>query len=418
VLDSKALALEVIERCQTLASFSEDAGSIRRTFLCPAMRDCHREITSWLAPLGAASKIDAAGNLRITYPASEPDAPRLLIGSHLDSIPNAGAYDGILGVVLAAALLSALEGRRLPYAIEVIGFSEEEGVRFGTPFLGSRALIGTLDDELLKRKDAQGISIRQALENFGLNPADTPQAALSRDALGYIEFHIEQGPVLESIGHPLGVVETIVGQSRLEITFVGHANHAGTTPMNLRHDAVAAAGEWICAVENHAKYTSDLVATVGAIQVKPGTGNVIAGEARLSLDVRHPVDAAREIAVEYLLREAEEIASRRGLKSIEKRLLEQPAVPMSDFLVKQVAQAVSQAGCEPYRMVSGAGHDAMIMATKVPTAMVFLRTPGGVSHDPEEAVAVGDVAKAIECGSHLLDQLANSTEFLRRTQHA
>jgi allantoate deiminase len=315
-------------------------------------------------------------------------------------------------------LLRALEGRRLPYAVEVIGFSEEEGVRFGTPFLGSRALVGTLDDELLKRNDAQGISIRQALEHFGLNPAEIPKAALPGDTLGYVEFHIEQGPVLESIGHPLGVVETIVGQSRLEITFVGHANHAGTTPMNLRHDAVAAAAEWISAVENHAKYTSDLVATVGAIQVNPGTGNVIAGEARLSLDVRHRGDAAREIAVEYLLREAEEIASRRGLKSTEKRLLEQPAVPMNPFLVNQVAQAVTQAGCEPYRMVSGAGHDAMIMAAKVPTAMVFLRTPGGVSHDPREAVAVADVAKAIECGGYLLDQLANSTEFLRRTQHA
>ncbi len=418
MLDSKALALEVIERCQTLALFSEDSGSTRRTFLCPAMRDCHREITSWLAPLGVTSKIDAAGNLRITYPSTEPDAPRLLIGSHLDTVPNAGAYDGILGVVLAISLLSALEGRKLPYAVEVIGFSEEEGVRLGTPFLGSRALVGTLNEELLKRKDAQGISIHQALKDFALNPAEIPLAALQEDALGYVEFHIEQGPLLESIGHPLGVVEAIVGQSRLEITFVGHANHAGTTPMHLRHDAVAAAAEWISAVENHAKYTSELVATVGAIQAKPGTGNVIAGETRLSLDVRHRVNEARKIAVGYLLCQAEEIATRRGLSAQSKLLLEQQAVPMDPLLVNQVAQAVSQAGCEPYRMVSGAGHDAMIMATKVPAAMVFLRTPGGVSHDPEETVGVGDVAKAIECGCNLLDQLANSTEFLRRAQHA
>jgi allantoate deiminase len=416
--DSKALALEVIERCQTLARFSEDAHSIRRTFLCPAMRDCHNEITSWLAPLGITSRIDAAGNLRITYPSGEADAARLLIGSHLDTVPNAGAYDGILGVVLAIALLTALEGRKLPYAIEVVGFSEEEGVRFGTPFLGSRALVGSLNEELLKRRDGQGVSIHQALEDFGLNPAEIPQAALQDGALGYLEFHIEQGPLLESIGHPLGVVEAIVGQSRLEITFVGHANHAGTTPMNLRRDAVAAAAEWISSVENHAKYTSELMATVGAIQVKPGTGNVIAGEARLSLDVRHRVDEARKIAVAYLLHQAEEIASRRGLGAQSKLLLEQPTVPMAAFLVNQVVRAVSQAGCEPYRMVSGAGHDAMIMAARVPSAMIFLRTPGGVSHDPEEAVAVGDVTKAIECGSHLLDQLANSTDFLQRTQHA
>jgi len=155
--DSKTLALEAIERCQALARFSEDAHSIRRTFLCPAMRDCHHEITGWLAPLGIPSRVDAAGNLRVTYPSAVPDAPRLLIGSHLDTVPNAGAYDGILGVVLAIALLSALDGRKLPYVMEVIGFSEEEGVRFGTPFLGSRALVGSLDEALLKRKDARGI---------------------------------------------------------------------------------------------------------------------------------------------------------------------------------------------------------------------------------------------------------------------
>jgi allantoate deiminase len=416
--DSKTLALEVIARCQALARFSEDAGSIRRTFLCPAMRDCHREIATWLEPIGVASHVDAAGNLHITYPAAERDAPRLLIGSHLDTVPNAGAYDGILGVVLAVALLNSLEGRRLSFIVEVIAFSEEEGVRFGIPFLGSRALVGTLSPELLSRKDAQGLSIHQAIESFGLDPLGIPQAAIGDDVLGYLEFHIEQGPLLESIGHPLGVVEAIVGQSRLEVIFEGHANHAGTTPMHLRQDAVAAAAEWISAVENHAKYTSELVATVGAIQVKPGTGNVIAGEARLSLDVRHRIDEARKIAVTYLLRQADEIAARRGLSARWKMLLEQQAVPMNLFLVAQVSQAVSRAGCEPYRMVSGAGHDAMIMAAKIPSAMIFLRTPGGVSHDPAEAVAVGDVTKAIECGRHLLERLAGSEEFLRRTQHA
>lgn len=416
--NSKTLALEVVERCQALARHSEDTGSIRRTFLCPAMRGCHQKITSWLAPLGASSRIDAAGNLRITYPSSEANAPRLLLGSHLDSVPNAGAYDGILGVVLAAALLSALEGRKLPYAVELVGFSEEEGVRFATPFLGSRALVGTLNADMLGRKDAQGVTIMEAIEGFGLNPLEIPEARIGENVLGYIEFHIEQGPLLESLGHPLGVVETIVGQSRLEVTFLGHANHAGTTPMHLRQDALAAAAEWICAVENHAKHTSELVATVGAIQAKPGTGNVIAGEARLSLDVRHRVDTARKTAVSYLLHEAEEIATRRGLTVRSRILLEQPAVPMNPFLVEQAAKAVSLAGCEAYRMVSGAGHDAMIMASRVPSAMIFLRTPGGVSHDPEESVAVADVAKAIECGCHLLERLANSEEFLRRKQHA
>src|SRR5271155_1370138 len=194
--DSEVLAREAIARCQILAGFSEDAGSIRRTFLCSPIRDCHRSISGWSAPLGATSTLDPVGNLRIVYPATEPDAPRLLIGSHLDTVPNAGAYDGVLGVVLPIALLGAVNGRELPFAIEVVGFSEEEGVRFSTPFIGSRALVGSLGEDLLSRHDAQGISIRQAIADFGLNPAEIPQAAIGGDVFGYLEFHIEQGPVL------------------------------------------------------------------------------------------------------------------------------------------------------------------------------------------------------------------------------
>ncbi len=356
----------------------------------------------------------------MVYPAATPDAPRLMIGSHLDTVPNAGAYDGVLGVVLPIALLGALNGRKLPFAIEVVGFSEEEGVRFSTPFIGSRALVGSLDENLLRRQDAQGISIRKAIEDFGLNPAEIAQAAMrdQDNVLGYVEFHIEQGAVLENAGRPLGVVEAIAGQSRMELYFVGHANHAGTTPMNLRHDALAAAAEWIGAVERRALSTTGLVATVGAIRAKPGATNVIAGEARLSLDVRHRHDEARNAAVDYLVQLAEDVATRRGLRVQCNVLMDQRAVPMDPFLVSQVEQAVSKAGCEPYRMVSGAGHDAMILAEKVPAAMIFLRTPGAISHDPAESVEVGDVTKAIECGLHLLDQLASSSQFQRKIQHA
>jgi allantoate deiminase len=375
------------------------------------MRECHREIAAWVAPLGVASRVDAAGNLRMVYPAAKPHAARLIIGSHLDTVPNAGAYDGILGVVLPIALLSALNGKRLPFAIEVVGFSEEEGARFGAPFIGSRALVGSLDEDLLNRQDAQRISIRQAIADFGLNPAEIPQASIGRDVLGFLEFHIEQGPVLENADRPLGVVEAIAGQSRMEFTFTGEANHAGTTPMNLRRDALAGAAEWISTVERRAQIISGLVATVGAIQAKPGAVNVIPGEARLSLDVRHQNDEARNTAVDYLVREAEDIARRRTLGMRWNVLINQRAAPMDPFLVNQVEQAVIAAGCKPQRMVSGAGHDAMIMAAKVPSAMVFLRTPGGISHDPAESVEVGDVAKAIDCGLHLLDQLASSSEF-------
>jgi allantoate deiminase len=398
-------------RCVRLASFSEDANSTRRTFLSPPMRDCHREITRWMERLGAQVRIDAAGNLRGFYPADQPNAPRLLIGSHLDTVPNAGAYDGMLGVVLAVALLEELRGRKLPFGIEAVGFSEEEGVRFGAPFIGSRALVGRLDRELLDTRDVQGVSVRKAIESFGLNPTEIPQAALASSTLGYLEFHIEQGPVLEKLDQPLAAVEAVAGQSRLEFTFCGRANHAGTTPMNLRHDAVAGAAEWIGIVERAAQGKAGLVATVGRIEAKPGAVNVIAGEARLMLDVRHSSDEIRIRAVADLVRQAHEVAKRRGLSAHQSTLMNQQAVAMDSFLVGEIEQAIVKAGCKPYRMASGAGHDAMILAEKVPAAMIFLRTPGGISHDSAESVEVEDVEKAIACGLHLLDQLAASPEF-------
>ncbi|MGB2589975.1 MAG: allantoate amidohydrolase [Candidatus Acidiferrum sp.] len=412
--NAAARAQEVIARCKLLASFSEDAGSTRRTFLSEPMRDCHREISNWLRAAGAEMSIDAAGNLRGLYPALQAAAPRLLLGSHLDTVPNAGAYDGVLGVLLAVALVESLESRRLPFAVEVIGFSEEEGVRFGMPFIGSRAVAGTLDEELLGRRDANGISVREAIENFGLNPSEIPLAAASEDALAWLEFHIEQGPVLESLGRPLGVVEAIAAQTRMELTFAGRANHAGTTPMHLRHDALAAAAEWIVAVERTAQNHAGLVATVGCIEAKPGAVNVIPGEARVTLDVRHKTDDLRDRAADILIQLAEEISARRGLTLGRKTLMSQNAVMMDPFLSSQIEDVICGIGCEPHRMVSGAGHDAMILAAKMPAAMISLRSPGGISHDPAESVEVEDVAKALECGLLLLDQLANSSEFQKR----
>jgi allantoate deiminase len=407
-------AEEVIARCRKLATFSEDATGTRRIFLSPPMHDCHREITAWLKAAGAEVTVDAAGNLRGFYAGAQPSAPRLLLGSHLDTVPNAGAYDGILGVVIAVALLESLDRRQLPFAIEVIGFSEEEGVRFRLPFIGSRALVGRLDDELLNRRDANEISVRTAIKNFGLNPAETSRAALSDDTFAYLEFHIEQGPVLESLGRSLGAVEAIVAQTRMQFEFLGRANHAGTTPMHLRHDAVAAAAEWIVAVERTAQNHPGLVATVGQIEAKPGAINVIAAEARVTLDARHKSDDILNRAAETLVRLANEIAERRGLTLRQNVLLSQRAVVMDPFLVEQIQEAIRSTGCQPHRMTSGAGHDAMILAEKVPAAMIFLRSPGGISHDPAESVELEDVAKALECGLHLLDQLANSSELQKR----
>jgi len=379
------------------------------------MREVHGEITSWLQALGAEMRVDAAGNLRCFYPGTQSSAPRVLIGSHLDTVPNAGAYDGALGVVLAIALLAALDGEKLPFGIEVVGFSEEEGVRFGEPFIGSRALVGRLDEQLLNLKDANGLSVRRAIEDFGLHPEEIPAARLHAGTLAYLEFHIEQGPVLETLTRPLGAVEAIAGQSRMEFTFLGKANHAGTTPMHLRYDAVAAAAEWISTVEHVAQSVPGLVATVGKVATKPGAANVIAGEVLLTLDVRHSSDEVRLRAVDDFIRKSDDIAKRRGLFVGRKGVLNQRAVAMDRFLVSQIEHSIRDTGCEPHRMTSGAGHDAMILAEKVPAAMIFLRTPGGVSHDPAESVAGEDVEKAIECGVHLLHRLASSAEFLKRT---
>lgn len=411
-----ARAAEVIARCQALAHFSEDPGTLRRTFLSPPMRDCHGTITEWLKLLGLSTTIDAAGNLRAIYPCGEtPMAPRLLIGSHLDTVPNAGAYDGPLGVVLGIALLEELRSRKLhlPFEIELVGFSEEEGVRFGVPFLGSRGLIGTLDEDLLSRVDRSGVSVREAIKNFDLDPAQLPDAHFHDNVLAYLEFHIEQGPVLECLGLPLAAVEAIVGQTRLELAFTGQSNHAGTTPMGLRRDALAAAAEWMVGVEKEAQHSAGMVATVGSIQAHPGAANVIPGEVRLSLDLRHSSDETRGESTRRLTAQAREIATRRGLSLRADTLLDQSAVAMDPFLVAQIESAISAVGCAAHRMASGAGHDAMILAQKIPSAMVFLRSPGGISHDPAESVLLEDVAHAIDCGSCLLQRLAASPEFLR-----
>ena len=415
---NRVRAKTVIDRCRKLAGFSERPDSTVRTFLSPPMRDCHQEIAEWLEPLGVETRIDAAGNLRAFYPGADAGAPRLLIGSHLDTVPDAGAFDGALGVVLGVALLESLEGERLPFGIEMVGFSEEEGVRFGTPFIGSRALVGRLDEELLRRHDRHGISVRGAIEDFGLKPAEIPKARLKGDVLGYLEFHMEQGPVLEELRLPLGAVEAVAGQSKLEFILIGRSNHAGTTPMHLRQDSAAGAAEWILAVEREGKTVPGLVATVGTVEAKPGVANVIAGETRLTLDVRHRADDVRKRAADVLIRAAEEIAARRGLTVTHQTMLSQPSVPMNPVLLEQIEEAIRRAGCKPHRMVSGAGHDAMILAEKVPSAMIFLRTPGGMSHNPGETVLIEDVAKALETGSHLLELLAESSAPQRRLKRA
>jgi allantoate deiminase len=395
-------AHRIIKRCRTLAELTETPHGLLRTFLSPAMREAQHLLAEWMEETGLHVRLDAAGNLRGVYAAAREPAPRLVLGSHIDTVPNAGAFDGVLGVVLAVELVAALGGRRLPFSIEIVAFSDEEGVRFGAPFIGSRALAGVLDAATLSLRDAAGISIAEAIQAFGLQPERLPDALLDADAFAYLEFHIEQGPVLDSLDLPLGVVTSIVGQSRIAVTFHGQANHAGTTPMALRRDALAAAARWIGAVERYARVTTGLVATVGAIEALPGADNCVPGEVRASLDVRHPEDEIRHSSTCALLEAARRIANRRGIGVEYENRSDQAAIACDSPLVEAISDAVAAAGCPVHRMPSGAGHDAMILAQRLPVAMLFLRSPGGLSHHPDEAVRPEDVEAALRVGDAFL----------------
>jgi allantoate deiminase len=401
-------ARDVIGRCRLLAACSEEPGFTTRTFLSPPMRDVHSHLTRWMEDSGMTVALDHAGNLRGVYLASFTTAPRLFIGSHLDTVKRAGAFDGVLGVVLAVALVDLLEGKRLPFAIEVVGFSEEEGMRFGVPFIGSRALAGSVDAELLARRDPAGNSVADAIRDYGLDPSRIGQAQAEAGAIGYFEFHIEQGPVLDGLGLPLGIVDGIVGQSRLAVDFTGEPNHAGTTPMHMRRDALAGAAEWIGAVEGLAHDTPGLVTTVGHIETLPGAVNVINGSCWTSLDVRHAEDAVRAAAVISLTEKARAIAVRRGLEVQWKVRLEQSSTAMSPALVAMLERAVRQTGSPVHHMTSGAGHDAMVMASRMPAAMLFVRSPLGISHHPDETVVEDDVAAALAAGRQFLEEVARS----------
>lgn len=399
-------AARVIERCRELARISDVPGETTRLFLSPATRKAHALLTGWMQAAGLSVHTDAIGNLRGVLAGQVPDSARLLIGSHIDTVPNAGAFDGPLGVLLGLECIEELRtrGTTLPYSVELIAFSEEEGVRFATPFLGSLALIGQLDPAILTRTDQSGVSLVDAIRAFGLDPGTLAEAVVDPATAAYLEFHIEQGPVLEAEDRGLGVVSSIVGQSRITLTFNGHANHAGTTPMGpLRRDALAAAAQWAVEVERYALATPGLVATVGRMEVPGGAGNVVPGRVTATLDVRHPEDSVRVAAVEHLLAYAGDAAAARGVTLHDATTLDQPAVPMNPQLTAALATSVATVTGAPARLLpSGAGHDAMIVARRLPSAMLFVRSPGGVSHHPDETVLPSDVAAALAAGVEFL----------------
>jgi allantoate deiminase len=399
-------AAAAIAECRLLATMSEEPERTTRRFLTPPVAAVHAHLRARMQALGMTVQTDAAGNLRGLWKPDGAREKRLLLGSHIDTVPNAGAFDGVLGVVLALEWVRLAQELEIPQAVEVIAFSEEEGVRYGVPFLGSRAAAGSFDPKMLAYEDANGIRMDDAIRAFGLDPAGIAEAVLDDAILGYVEIHIEQGPVLEAEGLSLAVVEGIAGQTRLNFRFAGQANHAGTTPMKLRRDALAAAAEWMTIVEAVGRKTEGLVATVGKISVAPDAENVIPGVAEVSLDVRHMSNLIRSHSVQEIARSANAIAGRRGLTVEWVERMSEDSVLMDTLLSSDLLAAVETAGFPARQMPSGAGHDAMIIATRVPAAMLFLRSPGGISHHPAETVLEEDVQAALKVGAVFLRRLA------------
>ena len=402
VVHLEQLAANVLQRCHIVATYSEQQGSILRTFLSQAMERCNEQVRRWMEAAGMRVSLDAAGNLRGVLEAAIVDAPTLIFASHLDTVPDAGRYDGILGVMLAISLVEAVRGQSLPFSIEVIGFSDEEGVRYGLPFLGSRAVTGTLQPAHLRLCDADGISLDAALQSFQLQHSEALPANLPATAAACLEFHIEQGPVLEDADKPLAVVNAIAGQSRATTTFNGRAGHAGTTPMSLRQDALTAAAEWLLAVESIAAASANIVATCGRIVCEPGAANIIPGVARCTLDVRSSDDEARVQAMDAMLASAAQIAARRRVTAAHILGYALPSVALDASLCAFAAECIEHNDRLSSFMVSGAGHDSMILAPHLPAAMIFLRSPGGISHSPDEAVLPGDVVAALRAGLKFL----------------
>jgi allantoate deiminase len=413
-------AQKIMRRIETLAKISEERGRVTRTFASPAMRRANDAVAKWMREAGMKVRTDAIGNLIGHYAGQRAGAKILLLGSHLDTVRDAGKFDGPLGVILAIACVENLNRRkiRLPFGIEVIGFGDEEGVRYQTTYLGSKVLAGRFDTKDLQRKDADGISVPAAVKTFGGDPAKIKSARLDPQRLvGYVEAHIEQGPVLEKSNLAVGIVSAIAGQSRACFSFVGRAAHAGTTPMALRKDALCAAAEFVLAAESFARGKPGLVVTVGEICARPGASNVIPGEVGLSLDVRHAQDPVRKSAQAALAKAASTIAGRRNLRVSSEVVHEAAAVKCSGKLSALLGSAVQRRQKKLIQMSSGAGHDAAVMAQITPMAMMFIRCKDGISHHPDEAVRTGDVQVALEVMNDFLQSLAEEYEDFATTNH-
>jgi allantoate deiminase len=409
----KEISSTVMERCELLGNVSEEADALTRPYGSKEMREANEIVSGWMRGAGMTVSQDAIGNLIGLYQGTGDKT--LVLGSHLDTVRDAGRYDGILGVMVSIACVQWLHdrGERLPFSIEVAAFADEEGLRFGTTYLGSSVYVGAFEEERLDLQDRDGVTLREAVRGFGGDPdALEPRGRRGGELLGYCEVHTEQGPVLEEHDLPVGIVTAISGQSRVGLVFSGEAGHAGTVPMEGRQDALCAAAEFVLEVERAAGAEPGSIATVGEIVVLPGAANVIPGRTELSLDVRHADDEVRERLRDYLKRRAEEIAASRGCDHEWLLRQETPAVLVDQDLSALLARAVEDSGMDVHRLPSGAGHDAAQLAELAPVAMLFVRCKEGISHNPAESVRREDVEIAIGVMQRFLDLLpaAHSAE--------
>lgn len=392
--EASALGEEIVGRINRLAEISEAPAQLTRIFLTPEHRAAAELILTWMGDAGMSAHLDAIGNVCGRYEGERPGLPCLMLGSHYDTVRDAGKWDGPLGLITAISCVADLHkrGRRLPFAIEVTGFADEEGVRFASTLLGSRAVAGTFNESVLASKDSAGISMRDALARFGLDPDHIGAAARARgELLAYLELHIEQGPVLEAQNLPVGVVSAIAGATRLAARLTGMAGHAGTVPMAMRRDALAGAAECICRIEELCRTDAGgLVGTVGYIHATPGATNVIPGQVHFTMDLRAPTDTHRKKAVTDIVRQIEAIAERRKLALQVDVTHENRTVPCAPWLKAQIAGAVAAEGFSVFELPSGAGHDGMAMVDIADVGMLFVRCRGGISHHPDEHVDVAD----------------------------
>ena len=404
------LGQAIADRLLELAAVSDEPGCLTRLYLGPAHRKAADLVAGWMREAGMAARIDAAGSVVGRYKAGDGGMQTLMLGSHIDTVRDAGRFDGALGVVTAIEVVRTAfrSGKRFPFAIEVVAFGDEEGVRFASTLGGAKALAGRFDLKALDEIGEDGVSRRAALKAFGCNPSRLSEEAISPDrSLGYVEVHIEQGPVLEQEGLPVGIVTAIDGVTRATVEVEGIAGHAGTVPMTMRHDALAASAEMLTAVENRARSRSNLVATAGKIDVPGSAVNTIPGRTRFTLDVRSPSDQERISAVDDIKRLVAAIAQRRGVTAKISIGHEVPAAICDGRLSDQLAQAVGALGIAPRLLPSGAGHDAMAFDKVIPFAMLFVRCRGGVSHNPAEFASPDDIDVAARVLSTFLDRIGS-----------